>query len=191
MAEMQQVARLAEIAENRPFGVMLGDDSFVLIRNGSEVRAFSGKCPHAGAPLAEGAICNGRLICPWHKGSFAIADGRLLENSPQPLFALAQRLLRRLAFRNIMKSIDRAGNFAALILQHANIDDHGDPRPVGPFDLHFHVARLWDATVEHFSHRALVVWQKRSVRTVHLVRAAEALVGVAGGIAGVISERAS
>ena len=57
MAEMQQVARLAEIAENRPFGVMLGDDSFVLIRNGSEVRAFSGKCPHAGAPLAEGAIC--------------------------------------------------------------------------------------------------------------------------------------
>ncbi len=86
MAEMQQVARLAEIAENRPFGVMLGDDSFVLIRNGSEVRAFSGKCPHAGAPLAEGAICNGRLICPWHKGSFAIADGRLLE--PPPLESL-------------------------------------------------------------------------------------------------------
>jgi apoptosis-inducing factor 3 len=86
VAETRQVAWLAEITENRPFGVTLGDESIVLIRTGSEVRAFAGKCPHAGAPLEEGAICNGRLICPWHKGSFDITDGTLLE--PPPLEGL-------------------------------------------------------------------------------------------------------
>jgi apoptosis-inducing factor 3 len=79
MAGMQKVARLAEIPENHPFAVKLADESMILIRIGSDVRAFAGKCPHAGAPLDEGAICNGRLICPWHKGSFAITDGALLD----------------------------------------------------------------------------------------------------------------
>lgn len=35
--------------------------------------------PHAGAPLAKGAVCHGRLICPWHKAAFRAEDGALCE----------------------------------------------------------------------------------------------------------------
>jgi pyruvate/2-oxoglutarate dehydrogenase complex dihydrolipoamide dehydrogenase (E3) component len=31
------------------------------------------------APLADGALCNGRLICPWHKAAFRTEDGALCE----------------------------------------------------------------------------------------------------------------
>jgi NADPH-dependent 2,4-dienoyl-CoA reductase/sulfur reductase-like enzyme len=32
--------------------------------------------------LHEGAVCNGRLVCPWHSGTFRIADGALVEPPP-------------------------------------------------------------------------------------------------------------
>ncbi len=31
------------------------------------------------APLAKGAVCHGRLICPWHKAAFRAEDGALCE----------------------------------------------------------------------------------------------------------------
>ena len=48
-------------------------------REENDIRAFSGDCPHAGAPLDEGALCADRIVCPWHKAAFAIDDGRWLE----------------------------------------------------------------------------------------------------------------
>jgi apoptosis-inducing factor 3 len=60
----------------------------LLVRDGDTVHAFSADCPHAGAPLEEGAICNGRIVCPWHKGTFEIRDGSLVE--PPPLKGLTR-----------------------------------------------------------------------------------------------------
>jgi apoptosis-inducing factor 3 len=60
----------------------------LLVRVGDAVHAFSADCPHAGAPLEEGAICNGRIVCPWHKGTFEIRDGSLVE--PPPLRGLTR-----------------------------------------------------------------------------------------------------
>ncbi|WP_268800616.1 FAD-dependent oxidoreductase [Pseudomonas huanghezhanensis] len=85
---LHRVAELAELHEDRGIEVKLGEKNIVLIRVGNEVRAFQGDCPHAGAPLADGAVCNGQLICPWHKAQFAVDDGRLCE--PPALDALLQ-----------------------------------------------------------------------------------------------------
>jgi len=76
---VQITVNLSDLAEGRLTKAMLGETPLVLIRVGDAVRAFGGECPHAGAPLAEGAICNGRLICPWHKATFRIDDGALVE----------------------------------------------------------------------------------------------------------------
>ncbi|EJK99050.1 MULTISPECIES: FAD-dependent oxidoreductase [Pseudomonas] len=76
---LHQVARLADVREDRGLEVSIDDKPILLLRSGGQVRAFQGKCPHAGAPLAKGAVCHGRLICPWHKAAFRAEDGALCE----------------------------------------------------------------------------------------------------------------
>ncbi|HEX3893991.1 MAG TPA: FAD-dependent oxidoreductase [Terracidiphilus sp.] len=66
-----------------PFGsrrvVKIGTTDVLLIHCEAGVVGVQSKCPHAGGPLQEGAVCNGRLICPWHMGTFALPGGELVE----------------------------------------------------------------------------------------------------------------
>ena len=83
---MQQVSSLDDVALDKPLKVSLDGTDMILVRDGDTVRAFGAKCPHAGAPLDEGVVCAGRIVCPWHKAMFAVGDGALLE--PPALDAL-------------------------------------------------------------------------------------------------------
>jgi NADPH-dependent 2,4-dienoyl-CoA reductase/sulfur reductase-like enzyme/nitrite reductase/ring-hydroxylating ferredoxin subunit len=85
---MHRVASLSDLRPDRGIQVEIGEKKVVLVRHGEQVRAYQAECPHAGAPLADGAVCNGHLICPWHKSEFAIDDGRLCE--PPALDALTR-----------------------------------------------------------------------------------------------------
>jgi len=76
---LHRVARFVDVPENRGLEVRIKDTKILLLRVGDQLRAFQGECPHAGAPLADGALCHGRLICPWHKAAFRIEDGALCE----------------------------------------------------------------------------------------------------------------
>ena len=76
---MQKVASLSAFPAAGLLGVKIGTTELLLVRSGATIRAYQGTCPHAGAPLAEGALCSGRIVCPWHKASFAASDGSLLE----------------------------------------------------------------------------------------------------------------
>lgn len=56
------------------------DEQIILItRDGSQVSAMQGKCPHAGADLGKGLRCENRIICPWHHATFDAQSGELLE----------------------------------------------------------------------------------------------------------------
>ncbi len=76
---LHRVARFADVPEDRGLQVEIGERKIVLLHANGQLRAFQGECPHAGAPLADGALCNGRLICPWHKAAFRVEDGALCE----------------------------------------------------------------------------------------------------------------
>jgi NADPH-dependent 2,4-dienoyl-CoA reductase/sulfur reductase-like enzyme/nitrite reductase/ring-hydroxylating ferredoxin subunit len=76
---LHRVARVDDIPEDRGLEVSVQDSKILLLKVGDQVRAYQGECPHAGAPLAEGALCHGRLTCPWHKAQFRIEDGGLCE----------------------------------------------------------------------------------------------------------------
>jgi NADPH-dependent 2,4-dienoyl-CoA reductase/sulfur reductase-like enzyme/nitrite reductase/ring-hydroxylating ferredoxin subunit len=89
---MERVAKLTELRTDRGLCVEVGDKKILLVRDGEALRAYSAVCPHAGAPLDEGAVCNGRLVCPWHKATFRISDGALLE--PPALDGLARYPVR-------------------------------------------------------------------------------------------------
>ncbi|HWH87396.1 MAG TPA: FAD-dependent oxidoreductase [Pseudomonas sp.] len=76
---LHRVARFTDVPHDRGLQVEIGDSKLVLLRADGELRAFQGLCPHAGAPLAEGALCHGRLVCPWHKAAYRAEDGGLCE----------------------------------------------------------------------------------------------------------------
>lgn len=59
--------------------VQIGDEECLLVRRGDAVKAFEANCPHAGAPLEEGALCEGMLVCPWHKAVFDLDSGAVEE----------------------------------------------------------------------------------------------------------------
>ncbi|ACD19644.1 FAD-dependent oxidoreductase [Paraburkholderia phytofirmans] len=73
------VAKLSQLRTDRAQRVVVNDEKILLVRDGDTVHAYSADCPHAGAPLEEGALCHGRIICPWHKGTFDAATGNVLE----------------------------------------------------------------------------------------------------------------
>ncbi len=59
--------------------VEVGGRKILLARRGEDVFAMGALCPHAQAPLVEGAVCGHRIVCPWHQSVFDLRDGRLLE----------------------------------------------------------------------------------------------------------------
>ena len=76
----QRVASLSELApapSMRPFEI--GGVKGLLVRLPEGLYAVSGLCPHAQAPLHEGALCGHRLVCPWHQSVFEVTSGALLE----------------------------------------------------------------------------------------------------------------
>ncbi len=88
---LEQALALRELPAGSKKAVKLGETEILLVHTSEgDLYALEAKCPHAGAPLEQGAVCDGRLICPWHTGTFALDTGLLVE--PPPL-----RSLRRYA----------------------------------------------------------------------------------------------
>jgi len=48
----------------------------VLVKHDEEFYAFTSKCPHAGADLANGWCSKGYLICPVHRYQYHLKSGR-------------------------------------------------------------------------------------------------------------------
>lgn len=74
-----RVAGPEEIAEGEMLRVEVGSTDVLLLRNAGKLVALGAECPHAGAPLHEGSLINGRVICPWHCSVFDAESGDRLE----------------------------------------------------------------------------------------------------------------
>ena len=72
-------AALDALADGAMRQVETEDGKLLLIREGEAIHAVVAICPHAGGPLAEGVRHGGRIVCPWHKASFCIRTGAVLE----------------------------------------------------------------------------------------------------------------
>ncbi|XVV00435.1 DUF5914 domain-containing protein [Actinosynnema sp. CA-248983] len=56
-----------EVRPDRPWGRTVAGREVVLWRGADgALRAGPGACPHLGAPLCDGAVHRGRLVCRWH-----------------------------------------------------------------------------------------------------------------------------
>ena len=70
-----KVARLSDLANNSMLSVEVANTTLLLSRIDGAVYAVSGKCTHYGAPLADGALSDGQVICPWHHACFDVRTG--------------------------------------------------------------------------------------------------------------------
>jgi NADPH-dependent 2,4-dienoyl-CoA reductase/sulfur reductase-like enzyme/nitrite reductase/ring-hydroxylating ferredoxin subunit len=74
-----ELATVAELKDGEMKAFDVGETKVLLARVDGRFHAVGATCPHYGAPLAEGALCGERLICPWHHASFDVTTGDLLE----------------------------------------------------------------------------------------------------------------
>ena len=73
------VAAFSALPDGRPQAFEVDGAPILLARDGDRVDAIGAICPHAGGPLIEGIRDGGRIICPWHKASFCLRTGALLD----------------------------------------------------------------------------------------------------------------
>lgn len=59
--------------------VTVGSTPVLLARSGDNFYALGAFCSHSGAPLDQGLMHDGRIICPWHMASFAVQTGQQCE----------------------------------------------------------------------------------------------------------------
>lgn len=89
LADWTPVAAMAHLADGAPTRVEVDGVGLVLCRNGESVAALGGSCPHLAAPMADGWLDRGRLVCPWHGSQFDTATGEVVRGpaaAPLPCY---------------------------------------------------------------------------------------------------------
>ncbi|GBP41546.1 Apoptosis-inducing factor 3 [Eumeta japonica] len=72
----QVVCNQNDLNDNEMKVFDIGEDQKVLVvKQKGEINAIGTKCTHYGAPLANGALSDGRIRCPWHGACFNIKTG--------------------------------------------------------------------------------------------------------------------
>ncbi|HUB48115.1 MAG TPA: Rieske 2Fe-2S domain-containing protein [Acetobacteraceae bacterium] len=80
MAEQEHdVAAFEAITPGDMQTIEIEGQTILLVRDNEIVHALGATCPHAGGPLAQGVRCGDRLVCPWHKATFSMRTGAVLE----------------------------------------------------------------------------------------------------------------
>lgn len=66
----------ADLVEDTPRHVDCdGAEVVLLLRQGGRIDAVGGRCSHLGAPMAQGWLHRGELVCPWHGSRFDPSSG--------------------------------------------------------------------------------------------------------------------
>lgn len=59
--------------------VVVGEHDVLLVRHDDEFYALHAYCSHYGAPLVDGALSDGRIVCPWHHSCYDATNGNQIE----------------------------------------------------------------------------------------------------------------
>jgi nitrite reductase (NADH) small subunit len=75
MADFITVAKVGSIAEGQGITVTVGERLVAVFNSGGQYMAIDDTCPHMGASLGAGEVCDGVVTCPWHAWRFKVNDG--------------------------------------------------------------------------------------------------------------------
>lgn len=81
MAQWVRIGAVSEMpGEGRAKAFEAAGTTICVACIGGRLAALNDTCPHQGAPLSEGAVEDGRLVCSWHGWSFDPQTGEELRN---------------------------------------------------------------------------------------------------------------
>ncbi len=80
------LANVSDLQDGEMKEFSAGETRILLARVDGRFHAVSAVCTHYGGPLAEGALCGTRVMCPWHHAIFNVVNGDMVE--PPALDAL-------------------------------------------------------------------------------------------------------
>ena len=75
MSRFLKAASLADLPPGGSTVVEVEGTEVALFNQGGAVYALDNTCPHAGGPLAEGTVEEGKVECPWHGACFDLKTG--------------------------------------------------------------------------------------------------------------------
>ena len=75
----ERVAGTHDLSDGQMTTVLVGGKKVLLARLDGRFHATAARCPHWGGPLPEGTLHAPRLLCPWHKATFDVRSGDLLD----------------------------------------------------------------------------------------------------------------
>jgi len=78
----RRVAETSEIPPGTGVKVVIDEDEIALFNAGGEFFALNNFCPHRGAPLCEGFLEDGKVLCPEHCFDFSLKTGESQIASP-------------------------------------------------------------------------------------------------------------
>jgi len=70
-----KVGDAASLEPGQVIEAEVAGNSYAICNVNGELFALDGICPHAGGPLGQGTIENGRLVCPWHAWEYDCRTG--------------------------------------------------------------------------------------------------------------------
>ncbi len=79
----------AALEAGTPQRVEAAGVGLVLLRDGDDVLAVGQFCPHLGAPMVDGWVDRGQLVCPWHGSRFDPVTGQVVRGpatAPLPCY---------------------------------------------------------------------------------------------------------
>jgi nitrite reductase/ring-hydroxylating ferredoxin subunit/uncharacterized membrane protein len=77
-AEWTDLADPSEVVAGKLTGADLDGVPLVLTRLPDGLVAYADRCSHRGAPLHEGTVSDGCMVCPWHDSAFDLRDGSVV-----------------------------------------------------------------------------------------------------------------
>lgn len=93
-AEWIPVMTQESLPENGLHRVEADSVGVVLFRSEDGIRAVGEFCPHLAAPMADGWIDRGRVVCPWHGSQFDSESGEVVRgpaSAPLPCYQVRTR----------------------------------------------------------------------------------------------------
>jgi len=93
-ADFVAVLPVSDLDDGQPHHVVAEGVGMILVRDDTAIHALGERCPHLGAPMVDGWLYRGDLVCPWHGSCFDLTEGTATRgpaSAPLPSYEARER----------------------------------------------------------------------------------------------------